>query len=1088
MADDLFVDRISLLIPGRPSAEEEAAAGWFLETFGPHTAAALIKNPDELKEPGTGHLIWCHSAQLESIADFAVQWRNALVQHLNKGGRVLFTLAAAKLPVLLGLEESASSYEEKVRWDKPTDIFEIRGFLGRPGHPLFREFHGGVYTYRPSQDEEFVMVGHRSPDRGWRPLAVAVDRYYIGFDAEKILVWENAAASARYLAIGGYLNFSAKDRLFDPHMKAFLGSAFRYLVRLKPYMRKKLFWIQQPSRWSVSHDPLLDRPLLPIEAISDREADDFFVIEKPGVNFWDVSGERALVMGEERGGIGELWFHPVRVLKELQLCGGSRTGEHQKLQAEIFRAYEGHVEREYRMGTEGILRESILAHPDHPACLVRLTNRSGKQLSLSLEFETDFRLEWPYPEGFLNRLHGRTGAYGLRITSERFRSGLEMCASHAAEEIRLERRDCQRGILIRGVVRFALPGHGQLDLLIYDPTRMRREYLQDWGGRRSSCATSNGLIIEQSISSFGQLSEAISREVVRAVCWAQEKHRAFAARDPRTGRRGIMAGFGTTRPGWFNGRPGYAWFFGRDSLWCSLAFLHTGDFTLVRENLELLIEYQQIDGKIYHELTTSGTAHYDAADSTPLFIYVVGQYLRFTGDQAFLHRHWKAVKKAYRYCLSTDTDGDGLIENTDAGHGWIEGGALFGAHVTNYLASVWIAALQELHYLAELVGETGLAREVEKRIQTARATFEEKFWLGEKGHYAYGLDRDGKPNGTLCLMPAVGILLEVPGRRRAATTLRKISRTQFVADWGVRMLPEDHPAYNPKGYHTGSVWPLYAGWLSLAEAETGRRSSAWALWMREIPLYRDFARGCVPEVLRGDRYEFAGMCEHQAWSEAMVVLPLYRGLLGMRPDIPKGTVAFRPEIPEIWQRADFAQLRVADESLRFAFERESGVFRYSWHGQPNSRLSIRVQMQFPPGAVPESAFFSSRDGSWKQSESGAWALDAEAPAASGLEVEVTFRRYARFFPDLRRPRPGESSSGYVLVEEGFQNSRYVAKVHGRSGGPARGYLFLVPEEGWEVSGAKILECGKNICHIEWEFPESPERYAFHEIAVEFRGE
>ena len=53
---------------------------------------------------------------------------------------------------------------------------------------------------------------------------------------------------------------------------------------------------------------------------------------------------------------------------------------------------------------------------------------------------------------------------------------------------------------------------------------------------------------------------------------------------------------------------------------------------------------------------------------------------------------WDSIVKAYRFSAATDTDGNGLIENTNAGHGWVEGGALYPAHEEIYLEGLWVAA------------------------------------------------------------------------------------------------------------------------------------------------------------------------------------------------------------------------------------------------------------------------------------------------------------------------------------------------------------------------------------------------------------
>ena len=76
----------------------------------------------------------------------------------------------------------------------------------------------------------------------------------------------------------------------------------------------------------------------------------------------------------------------------------------------------------------------------------------------------------------------------------------------------------------------------------------------------------------------------------------------------------IVAGYNGTDRGWdgghaVNGRPGYSWYFGRDAVWSAFAILDYGDFEGVKQILDLFVKYQDLNGKIYHELSTSGFVH-----------------------------------------------------------------------------------------------------------------------------------------------------------------------------------------------------------------------------------------------------------------------------------------------------------------------------------------------------------------------------------------------------------------------------------------------------------------------------------------------
>ena len=102
-------------------------------------------------------------------------------------------------------------------------------------------------------------------------------------------------------------------------------------------------------------------------------------------------------------------------------------------------------------------------------------------------------------------------------------------------------------------------------------------------------------------------------------------------------------------------RPGFGWFFGRDALYTLYAVNGYGDFALAKSELEFLIKRQRDDGKIMHEYSQTAAAidwrafpyMYAAADATPLFLLAVADYVRSSGDVAFLTAHRDAIEKAW---------------------------------------------------------------------------------------------------------------------------------------------------------------------------------------------------------------------------------------------------------------------------------------------------------------------------------------------------------------------------------------------------------------------------------------------------------
>src|SRR5437660_9970554 len=137
--------------------------------------------------------------------------------------------------------------------------------------------------------------------------------------------------------------------------------------------------------------------------------------------------------------------------------------------------------------------------------------------------------------------------------------------------------------------------------------------------------------------------------------------------------------FGT--PAYAAERPGFGWFFGGDAFINSWAMTAYGDFQTVRRSLEFLRARQRADGKMPHEIAP-GAAYirwfeefpyaYYHADTTPLCITAVRDYVRASGDAAFAKESWPSVRKAYDYCAAADEDGDGLMDNTKAGVAAVE--------------------------------------------------------------------------------------------------------------------------------------------------------------------------------------------------------------------------------------------------------------------------------------------------------------------------------------------------------------------------------------------------------------------------------
>ena len=166
----------------------------------------------------------------------------------------------------------------------------------------------------------------------------------------------------------------------------------------------------------------------------------------------------------------------------------------------------------------------------------------------------------------------------------------------------------------------------------------------------------------------------------QAYDWARISEVQGLVTNPYLGT-GLVAGYRTSG---VSQRPGFAWFFGRDSFWTSFALNAAGDYATTRTALDFISKYQRDDGKIPHEIAQGANFvswfkdfpyPYSSADATPLYVIAMDDYATQSGDIAFVRDKWGSVWKAYQFLRST-YDAQGFAQNAGVGHGWVEGGPL----------------------------------------------------------------------------------------------------------------------------------------------------------------------------------------------------------------------------------------------------------------------------------------------------------------------------------------------------------------------------------------------------------------------------
>jgi len=390
---------------------------------------------------------------------------------------------------------------------------------------------------------------------------------------------------------------------------------------------------------------------------------------------------------------------------------------------------------------------------------------------------------------------------------------------------------------------------------------------------------------------------------------------------------GLVAGYRTSG---VSQRPGFAWFFGRDSLWTSFALNDAGDYSTTRTALEFVSKYQREDGKIPHEIAQGASFvpwfkdypyPYASADATPLFIIAMNDYVTRSGDVEFARAKWDKVWRAYQFLRST-YDVQGFAQNAGIGHGWVEGGPLLPVKTEFYQSGLGVEALRSLSNLAGLVGKDDVKKELAAEFERQKPALDQVFWLPETKSYAFALNQNNKRVDEPSVLATVPMWLELADAGHAGEMITRLEDADQETDWGMRIISSRSKVYDGSGYHFGAVWPLFTGWASVGEYRYHREFPAYSNLRANALLANDGSLGHFTEVLSGDYYQgFSTSSPHQIWSAAMVVSPILRGLFGLQTNAQSHEITLAPHVPADWTWFGIRNVHLGNLSVDFQYRK-----------------------------------------------------------------------------------------------------------------------------------------------------------------------
>jgi len=370
---------------------------------------------------------------------------------------------------------------------------------------------------------------------------------------------------------------------------------------------------------------------------------------------------------------------------------------------------------------------------------------------------------------------------------------------------------------------------------------------------------------------------------------------------------------------------GLPWFmtvFGRDSILTSIQALPFAP-ELAQSTLRTLAGRQgrQVDdfrdeepGKILHEqrfgemtafLERPHSPYYGAADVTPLFLILLDEYERWTGDIELVRRLEPNARAALDW-LDTygDRNGDGYIEYERKMETGLENqcwkdswnSILFADGTLSKLPRAtceiqgyaYDARVRCARLAREIWGDPALADKLDKQAVELKLRFNRDYWIPDRQFFALAHDGDGRWVDSLT--SNIGHLLwsGIADDDKAAACVRHLMSDRLYSGWGIRTMAEGEGGYNPIGYHVGTVWPFDNSFIALGLRRYGYREEAARVGFGILEA-AEFFGGRLPEAFGGyprerTRFpvEYPTACSPQAWSTGAPLLIL-RALLGLEP-------------------------------------------------------------------------------------------------------------------------------------------------------------------------------------------------------------
>jgi glycogen debranching enzyme len=371
------------------------------------------------------------------------------------------------------------------------------------------------------------------------------------------------------------------------------------------------------------------------------------------------------------------------------------------------------------------------------------------------------------------------------------------------------------------------------------------------------------------------------------------------------------------------GLPWFMTMFGRDSIFTSLQALPFTQELAATTLRELgLRQGTRIDdfrdedpGRILHEMRYGEmtafeerphSPYYGSADATPLYVVLLDEYERWSGDLDLVRELEFEARAALNWIDEyANLQGNGYIayrrrneqtglENQCWKDSWdsiaYHDGRLPGfPRATCELQGYAYDAKMRGARLARLAwGDPAYADQLEQEAADLKRRFNQDFWVEDGEFFALALDVDGNQVDSLTSNNGHLLWSGIVDDDKAEAVVHHLLGERLFSGWGVRTMAVGEGRYNPIGYHVGTVWPFDNSFIAWGLRRYGFKDEG-AVVAAGILEAAEFFDGRLPEAFGGypramTKYpvQYPTACTPQAWSTGTPLL-LLRTMLGLEP-------------------------------------------------------------------------------------------------------------------------------------------------------------------------------------------------------------